>query len=51
MPNLPELKDLIAARLSVEEIFDILGWNMFDFVEAIESYIEDEHEAFEEACR
>jgi len=48
--NNTELKDLIAAKLSVEQILDILGWEMADLVEALSSEIEQYAEEFEEAC-
>lgn len=51
MPNFPEIKNMIAARLTVEEIFDILEWDMHDFVEVISDYIEERQEDFEDACR
>lgn len=47
--SIDELKDLIAARLSVEELLDILGWDMYDLVEALHNEIEDNQEAFMEA--
>ncbi len=49
--NNNELKDLIAAKLSVEEIMDILGWEMADLVEALAEDIEIFAEDFEEAVR
>ncbi len=47
--NLEELKELIAAKLSVEEILDILGWDNYDLVDALEDYIEEFQEEFQEA--
>ena len=35
-----ELKELIAARLSLEEIMDVLGWSTYDLVEYLEEEIE-----------
>ena len=46
-----ELKDLIAAELSVEEIMDILGWETFELVEALEDYIKEAEEDFKRAVR
>lgn len=51
MPNIPEVLDLIAARLTVEEILDTLGWSTFDLVHALQEHIEENLEEFEEACR
>jgi len=45
-----ELKALIAAKLSVEEILDILGWEMPDLVEALSDEIDLYAEDFESAC-
>lgn len=44
-----DLKFLIASRLDVTEILDILGWNEFDLVEALEDYINEKHDDFLEA--
>jgi hypothetical protein len=41
LPNIEELKDLVAARLSVEEILDILGWTNIDLVNELEEHIEE----------
>jgi hypothetical protein len=47
--NKNELKDLIAAKLTVEQIMDILGWEMADLVEALSDEIDLYHEDFEDA--
>ena len=47
--HLDELKELIAAQLSIEQLLDILGWGMYDLVEVLEDYIEECQEEFEEA--
>lgn len=47
--NNNELKDLIAAKLTVEQILDILGWEMADLVEALSEEIEIYQDDFEEA--
>jgi sulfur carrier protein ThiS len=44
-----DLLDLIAAKLSVEEILDILGWEMHEFVTALKDEILENKAAFEEA--
>jgi glutamine phosphoribosylpyrophosphate amidotransferase len=44
--SIDELKELIAARLSVEEMLDILGWDMYDLVEALHDEIEENKEEF-----
>lgn len=45
-----ELLDLIAAKLSIEEILDILGWTTYELVEAIQEHIEDQEQDFRDAC-
>ncbi len=49
--NLEQLKLLIAARLDVTDILDILGWDTNDLVEALDEIglIEENSEAFEDA--
>lgn len=49
--TIEELKELIAAKLSLEEILDILGWNIQDLLEAIEDEIVVLQEEFEKAVR
>lgn len=44
-----ELLDLIAAKLSIEEILDILGWTNFELVYALEDQIDDMEYEFREA--
>lgn len=44
-----ELLDLIAAKLSLEEIMDILGWTTFELVEAIQDNIEELEDEFRDA--
>ncbi|HRV18797.1 MAG TPA: hypothetical protein P5317_12405 [Myxococcota bacterium] len=46
-----ELKDLIAAELSVEEILDILGWETMELVDALEDYIKEQEDDFKDAVR
>jgi hypothetical protein len=46
-----ELKDLIAAKLTVDEIMDILGWEMSDLVEALSDDIDLYAEEFEIAIQ
>lgn len=46
-----ELKDLIAAELSVEEILDILGWETVELVDALEDHIKEAEEEFKRAVR
>lgn len=45
-----ELKDLIASRLDVTEFLDIIGFSMYDLVEALESEIDAHFEELLEAC-
>jgi hypothetical protein len=49
--NFEELKDLIAAELSVEEILDILGWETMELVDALEDYIKEQEDDFKDAVR
>lgn len=39
-----ELQDMIASRLDVYEFLDILGWTMYDLVEALYEPIEEHFE-------
>jgi predicted transcriptional regulator len=50
-PNLEELKELVAAELSLEEIMDILGWTNIDLVEALEEQINDSFQNFAKAVQ
>ena len=45
-----ELKELIAAKLTVDEILDILGWDTPELVDALEDYIHEFEVEFKEAC-
>jgi hypothetical protein len=47
--NLEELKDCISKQLSIEEILDLLGWDIADLVEKLSDEIEENQEAFEKA--
>lgn len=46
-----ELKELIAAELSVEEILDILGWETVELVDALSDYIKEYEDEFKQAVR
>lgn len=46
-----ELKDLIAAKLSVEEILDILGWTNIELVDALEDHIMEFEDDFKDAVQ
>lgn len=48
--TLDELKDLIASKLDVAEFLDILGWTMFDLVEALEDEIRENKAELMKAC-
>lgn len=50
-PNLEELKELIAAELSIEEIMDIFGWTNIDLVEALEEQINEHFHEFVKAVK
>jgi len=45
-----ELKLLIASKLDVSEFLDILGWTMFDLVEALPEVIAEYEVEFTKAC-
>lgn len=47
--DIETLKELVAARLSLEEIMDILGWGNVDLVEFLEDYIQEYAPEFIEA--
>ena len=46
-----ELKALIAAELSVDEILDILGWETPELVDALEDHIKELEDEFKQAVR
>jgi hypothetical protein len=48
--HIDDLKALIASKLDVEEFLDILGWTMFDLVEALEPAIQDNYQELVRAC-
>lgn len=48
---LQELKSLIAAKLDVVEFLDIIGYEMDDLVEVLESEIEEYEEQLMAACK
>jgi len=48
-PNLAELLDLVAAKLSLEEVLDILGWEERELLEHIGEHINEHYEDFLEA--
>jgi hypothetical protein len=45
--SLETLKELIAAKLSPEEILDCLGWTTYELVDALSEYIQEYQEEFE----
>lgn len=46
-----DIKYLIASRLDVTEFLDILGWTMFDLVEALDDeHFEENFEELMDAC-
>lgn len=47
--DIEELKSLIASRMTVDQFLDILGWGMYDLVEVLEDYIEENAMEFEGA--
>ena len=46
-----ELKELIAAELSIEEIMDILGWETYELEDPLEDYIKEREDDFKDAVR
>lgn len=49
--DLEDLKTLIASRLDVEEFLDILGWTMYDLVDALDDVIDEKFEDLLDACK
>jgi hypothetical protein len=49
--NIEELKEKIAAQLSVEEVLDLLDYTLFDLVELLEDDIEKRRKEFLLALR
>lgn len=47
--NQEELEQMIAAKLSPDQIMDILGWEMIDLVIALSENIQEYSEEFEKA--
>lgn len=45
-----ELKLLIASKLDVAEFLDIIGFTMFDLVEALGDVIDENYDELLEAC-
>jgi hypothetical protein len=45
-----ELRLLIASKLDVSEFLDIIGWTMYDLVEALEEVITENSVELERAC-
>lgn len=50
MGDLEELKLMIASRLDVDEFLDILGFNMYDLVEALEDEVKENYQELLRAC-
>ena len=46
--TLDELKQLIAAKLDLDEIFDVLGWDIAEFLDIVEDHIIYKHSEFED---
>lgn len=44
-----ELKELIAAELTTDQIMDILGWTTYELVEALSDVIREHEDDFREA--
>jgi hypothetical protein len=50
-PDLEELLNLIACRLSVDEVLDILDWELYELLEALKPHINDNYSEFLKAVR
>lgn len=48
--EIQDLKDLIASRLDVEEFLDIIGFTIYELVDALEEPIEEHFEELVKAC-
>jgi hypothetical protein len=48
--SLEELKLLVASKLDVNEFLDIIGYDMFDLVEALSDEVEENHQELVRAC-
>jgi hypothetical protein len=48
--NIQDLKELVAAKLDVHEFLDIIGYTMFDLVEALEEEVGEYAVELERAC-
>jgi len=51
MTSLETLKEQIAAELDVNEFLDIIGYTMYDLVEALSSEVSEFKESLTEAVR
>ena len=49
--NKEELKQLVAAKLTVEEILDILEWDIYNLVDALEEQRMEQAEDFEDEVK
>jgi hypothetical protein len=48
--TIDELKLLIATKLDVTEFLDLIGYDMFDLVEALSDEIEENYQELVRAC-
>lgn len=48
--QIEELKELVASKLDVMEFLDIVGYTMYDLVEALEEVIVENRHELERAC-
>ena len=49
--SIEELKELVAKRLTLDELLDVLGMDMQDVVDLLEEAIYKNQEEVEEACK
>lgn len=48
--TIEDLKELVASRLDVPEFLDIIGYSMWELVEALEDEIREHFDELTEAC-
>lgn len=48
--NKEELLQLVATKLSIEEILDLLDWDIYNLVNKLEEEIMENAEEFQDAC-
>lgn len=49
-PPIDDLKELVAARLDIDEFLDIIGYTLYELVEALEEEINEHWDELVRAC-